>query len=115
LSQDEAVLWAAIVDERDPNFFDAASRPILADYCRIETAVRQLDELLNAADRTTDDGIDRYKTLIAERDRIQGRRLGIAKALRSTQQARYVPDSKRARPGVEFEPPPWETIHRGKT
>lgn len=97
-------MWDKIVTAREVNFFDIASLPLLAEYCRLKT---QVDDMADQVDDfgddwlQTDDGLKRYKMLTGIRDQAQGRMIALARTMRLTQQARFVPDSAVARPGKE--------------
>lgn len=101
LLPEELELWRSIVMSRESTFFDPATLPLLSEYCRLKTQVEEMAEQVEqfAPDWfLTDDGLKRYKNLTDIRDKIQGRMIALARSMRLTQQARYVPDKAGARP-----------------
>ena len=100
LTEKEKNLWISIVDSRDPEFFDAATIPLLTELCRLKTQVDLMSEELEAFNPDWlkgDDGVKRYKTLCGVRDQGTGRLISLATRLRLTPQARYVPAAAKAR------------------
>ena len=107
----EKELWNAITGSRAPDFFDQATIPLLTEYCRLKTQVEMLAEQLNAFEPEwleDDDGLRRYKTITDVRDKAEGRMIALARSMRLTQQARYVPDKAKNRPTGGKARKPWE-------
>lgn len=101
LLEDELELWVSIVHSRKPDFFDAATLPLLSEYCRLQSQVKEMAEQIENFEPEwllSDDGVKRYKNLASIRDQAQGRMIALARSMRLTQQARYVPDKAGARP-----------------
>lgn len=101
LLPDERDLWDAITATRVPDFFDVATLPLLAEYCRIKTRVDLLAEQLEDFDADwfkTDDGVKRYRNLSSCCDQAQGRMIALARSMRLTQQSRYVPHTAGNKP-----------------
>lgn len=98
---EERELWNAIVTPREPTFFDEATLPLLKEYVRLTTQVETMAEQIELFEPDwllTDDGVKRYKNLAAIRDQAQGRMLALTRAMRLTQQSRYVPDKASLTP-----------------
>ncbi len=101
LTDSEKTLWNAITASRQCDFFDEATLPLLREYCRLHTAVERCAAQLNDFDDgwlSTDEGVKRFRNLENVRDQKQGRMVALARAMRLTQQARYVPDKAKNRP-----------------
>lgn len=112
LSKSEKSLFNKIVGDRDADFFDVATIPLLVEYCRIPT---ELDLIAGAISRykgdwlNTDDGLKRFKELTGMRDKAQKRIAILATKMRLAQQSRYEPKVKGVRPKSEGGgPKPWE-------
>lgn len=108
----EASLWNEIVASRPADFFDAASIPLLVEYCRVKTQLDQVaislnefeDEWLKKAD-----GLRRYKELAMLQDKAQSRLVILATKMRLAQQSRFVPNHSKNRPNPSGGPKPWES------
>lgn len=101
LLPEEREMWDRITATRAPDFFDEATLPLLTEYCRLQSQVDTMAEQIENFDPEwllTDDGVKRYKNLTSIRDQAQGRMIALARSMRLTQQARYVPDNARNRP-----------------
>ena len=104
LLPEEREFWTAIVNARPVDFFDDASIPLLKEYCRLTSQVELMTEAIEDFEPEwllTEDGVKRYKMLAGIRDQGQGRMIALARSMRLTQQARYVPDASKARPGTK--------------
>lgn len=92
LSAAEAELWRSIVNTKPADWFDAASIPLLTEYCRLKTSVDILNEQLVKSEATiaeTGAFPDGYKDAVGILDKKQGRMAQLAMKMRLTQQARY--------------------------
>lgn len=101
LLPDERALWDKITGSRAADFFDVATLPLLSEYCRLKTSIDLIAEQIEDFDPdwfATNEGIKRYKTLSEIRDKSQGRMIALARSMRLTQQARYVPDKVKNKP-----------------
>lgn len=112
LLPDELELWNAIVMSREPDFFDAATLPLLSEYCRLKSTITEMTEQIEAFESEwllSDDGVKRYDKLSQIRDRSHGRMIALARSMRLTQQARYVPHKAGNRPKADpGKPKPWQ-------
>lgn len=112
LLPDELELWNKIVISREPDFFDAATLPLLSEYCRLQSTITEMTEQIESFESEwllSDDGVKRYDKLSQIRDRSQGRMIALARSMRLTQQARYVPDKASNRPKSSAgKPKPWQ-------
>lgn len=92
LSAAESELWRQIVNTKPSDWFDAASIPLLTEYCRLKTSVDILNEQLAKAEQTISESgafPDGYKDAVGILDKKQGRMAQLAMKMRLTQQARY--------------------------
>lgn len=108
----EAEMWTEIVTSRAHDFFDVATQPLLKEYVRLQTQVDMMAEEIDSFEAPwlkTEDGVKRFRNLATIRDQAQGRMIALARTMRLTQQARYVPDKANNRPrGGKEQPKPWE-------
>lgn len=106
LSEVEAERWRQIVNTKPSDWFDAATIPLLTEYCRLKTSVDILNEQLVKSERQiAESGVfpDGYKDAVQVLDKKQGRMAQLAMKMRLTQQARYekgkaATESKKAAP-----------------
>ena len=89
LTPEQAAIWRRIVECENPGFFKASQFGMLANYCVLEAMSERPVEL----------EIDS-----AEFIRISHEMTSIARSLRLTNQARYVPDKAVLRPGAGARP-----------
>ena len=112
LEKAEAALFNEIVAARPADYFDAATIPLLSEYCRIPTELRLISGAISQYKDTwlnTDDGLKRFKDLTNMRDKAQKRMALLAVKMRLAQQSRFMPDSRKARPKASGGgPKPWE-------
>ena len=112
LSKPEAALFNEIVAARPADYFDAATIPLLAEYCRIPSELGLISGAIGKFKDTwlnTDDGLKRFKELAGMRDKAQKRMALLATKMRLAQQSRYMPDNRKARPASSGGgPKPWE-------
>jgi hypothetical protein len=107
LSPAEAEMWRQITATKPSNWFDAASTPLLVEYCRLKTSVDILNgQLAKSEVQIVDTGDlpEGYKDAVSILDKKQGRMAQLAMKMRLTQQARYdktkaTTESKKAAPG----------------
>lgn len=107
----ERELWDSIIATRTSDFFDSATLPLLAEYCRLKTQVDAMAEEIKEFEPDwlkTDEGVRRYRALTSIRDQAQGRMIALARSMRLTQQARYVPDHTSSKPGTARTKKLWE-------
>jgi len=113
LTDKEKGLWLEIVGSRDPEFFDEATLPLLVEMCRAKSKVDVMADEINRFDPQwlrTDEGVKRYKELSSIQDKAQANMLSLARSMRLTPQARYMPDKKINRPtGPGKVAKPWES------
>ena len=112
LSKAEAAMFNEIVAARPADYFDAATIPLLAEYCRLPTELGLISGAIGKFKDTwlnTDEGLKRFKELTQMRDKTQKRMALLAVKMRLAQQSRYIADSRKARPkGSGGGPKPWE-------
>ena len=88
----QAALWLAIVAEKPAGWFDAASEPLLASYCRGVVFVQELAAEIAALGKRClrdPDKLRRLEKLNVLLDKQEKRLVSIATKLRLTQQSRY--------------------------
>ncbi len=92
LNAGEGELWRQIVNTKPSDWFDAATIPLLTEYCRLKTSVDILNDQVAKAEATlAETGLlpDGYKDAVLILDKKQGRMAQLAMKMRLTQQARY--------------------------
>ena len=112
LIESERNLWNEIVAARLPEFFECASLPLLAEFCRTRTEVDFIAKAFvdfKAEWLKNADGLERYNKLVGIRTKAQSRLMQLATKMRLTQQSRYVPHAKSQRPNAKTGPKPWES------
>ena len=112
LIESEKNLWNEIVAARPPDFFECASLPLLAEFCRTRTELDFTAKAIVDFDDTwlkDHDGLERYEKLTNMRSKAQSRLMQLATKMRLTQQSRYVPHAKSQRPNAKTGPKPWES------
>ena len=112
LTKPEKVLFGEIVAARPADYFDAATIPMLAEYCRIPS---ELSLYAGAISKykvswlNADDGLKRLKELTGMRDKAQKRMALLATKMRLAQQSRYIAHSGKSKPKSNGAgPKPWE-------
>lgn len=111
LTEGEKLFWNDVVAGRPADFFEFASLPLLAEYCRTKTEVDFIAESIREFKHewmNTEDGLKRYEKLSVMRTKAQTRLMALATKMRLTQQSRYVPHSKNNRTPTRNGPKPWE-------
>jgi hypothetical protein len=91
LMADEAAVWRSVVDGLPPTWFEAESRPLLADYCRHVCRSRFLALSINSFEPgwlSSDEGLNRYDQLLRMAERESRAASSLATRLRLTQQSR---------------------------
>lgn len=113
LNTAEKAMFNEIVAARPADFFDAATVPLLAEYCRIPTELGLISSAISKFKDSwlnTDEGLRRFKELTAMRDRAQKRMALLATKMRLAQQSRYIAHSGKSKPKSSGSggPKPWE-------
>lgn len=111
LNAAEAELWRAIVNTKPSSWFDAATIPLLTEYCRLKTSVDILNVRVATAEAELGESgqlPEGYVQTVMILDKKQGRMAQLAMKMRLTQQARYekkvaATEAKRAAPGQLWE------------
>lgn len=109
LTDEEAAMWADVMKTKPTDWWDAASLPLLSQYCRLQTQCIEVGHLVGIvlknlrADPTE---LSRYTTLRKVQSGLTAELNGLARAMRLTQQSRYRPD-KAIKPQAVRKP--WET------
>jgi hypothetical protein len=113
LSERQAQIWRETVSSEPPEFFaTAATRGILADYCRHREAAENVSAIIDTFKPEwlkNGEGVKRYQALLRMRETETRNAVTMARALRLTNQSRYVPHAA-ARAGLNAAkgPKPWE-------
>lgn len=89
LTDAQAAVWRAVVSTKPPEWFDADSAPLLAEYCRAAVLCDLLAVQIEAAIAGGEAG--ELKMLLDMRDKESKRLVSIGTKLRLTQQSRYTP------------------------
>ena len=92
LNEKQAETWMAAVSTKPPEWWDAASFPVLIAYCEAVEAlgiIAALSDGFDPAWLSTDDGLKRYNLLCSMRDRESKLIAMLAVKMRLTQQSRY--------------------------
>lgn len=111
LSKTEAALFNEVVAARPGDYFDAATIPMLAEYCRIPSELALIADAVSkfkASWLNTDEGFKRFKELVGMRDKAQKRMAMLATKMRLAQQSRYENRVKAMKPSASSGPRPWE-------
>lgn len=107
----QVAIWAGIVAEKPAGWFDAASVPLLAAYCRGVEFVEQLAAAIaELGDECLTDPIllKRLRYLSDMLDKQEKRLVTIATKLRLTQQSRYNPAAADTAHRNSVKPKLWE-------
>jgi hypothetical protein len=113
LTERQNAIWREVVAGEDPSFFrTAVAKGLLADYCRRREAGEAIAEVIKrfSGDWDTDPvAMLRYDRLLRMRDRENNATFVLARALRLTNQSRYVPDTaaRVAAKAVAEQDVPW--------
>ncbi len=92
LTAPEAEVWARIVVTKPGDWWDAASTPLLAQFCRATVQAEAVAELVRqtlAALATPDGDLDTYKDLRKIQAALSAELTSLATKMRLTQQSRY--------------------------
>lgn len=93
LTPRQAEIWRSITASEDPNVFaTAATKGLLADYCRRREAAENISSIINSFKPEwikSADGALRYKQLLQMRDLETRGAASLATKLRLTNQSRY--------------------------
>lgn len=103
LTQEEAEIWCRVVDTKPANWFDAASAPILTEYCR---AVAMSDYLTTQCENSKADPAT-FIQYVKLRHQESMRVASLGTKLRLTQQSRYTPGSAKTADKKSGEARPW--------
>jgi hypothetical protein len=113
LTERQQKIWRAVVASEPADFFKTAALQILlAEFCKHTEAALVLGALINRFQEVwlcSQDGVDRYKDLLAMRERETKALADKATKLRLTNQSRYVPQkagTATRNEGVQAKP--WE-------
>ena len=113
LTKTEKALFNQIVADRPAEYFDAATIPLLVEYCRIPTELSVIADAMSTFQAkwlNKDDGVKRLKDLTGMRDKSQKRMALLATKMRLAQQSRYNNREKSMRPtGGGGGAKPWES------
>lgn len=106
LSDEQAIVWRAVIDDKPADWFDAAALPILAQYCRHVVASRRVAALIE--DATARDAIDigELEVLLRMQDKETKAIATSATKLRLTPQALSNHRGNKSRAPVAR---PWDT------
>lgn len=111
LSPSESELWLRVVATKPDDWWDAASVPLLKEYCRLHSSAEDVAGQLKSFETewlSGDDGLKRYERLISIRDKIQARMTQLAMKMRLTQQSRYDAQKAHSRSRPRTAAKPWE-------
>ena len=112
LSKRQAEIWRDVVETEAAELFaTAATKNLLADYCRArETAetYTTLIESMNPEWLTTEDGLNRFRSACRGRDVETRAAVTLAMKLRLTNQSRYVKDAAAVASRKSAGQRPWE-------
>ena len=94
LTTNEKELFRKITGSKPADWFDVGTVGLLAEYCRLQTAVDLMAGEINDYDLAwlkSDDGLKRYKVLSDVRRNDVAKMESLARAMRLTQQSRIHP------------------------
>ena len=113
LTASEREMWLRVVNEKPVAWFDAASSPLLVEYCRLKTQIDLLTLCL--ADFTPEllrepSAAARHRGFMQARDRSQKTMAMLATKMRLAQQSRYDEKVASRKVGATTAPVkmPWE-------
>lgn len=95
LSAEEAEVWARTVATKPGDWWDAATVPLLAQYCRASAQAELVGDLVRRtaeAMLSDPDELPRYKELRKIQAALSGEMTSLATKMRLTQQSRYRAD-----------------------
>ena len=112
MTEPQAVIWLAVVNNKPADWFGPETLPLLAAYCRAcveHERVSGLIDTFNTECLTLDDASDlkRYETLIRLQDRLSQQMARLGTKMRLTQQSEYRADKVRS-PGAGGKARPWQ-------
>lgn len=107
LTEDEAVVWYSVIDVHEQDWISSDQFPLLVQFCCHTMAAKKVAQLIQAELASDNFEWSTYKEMLAAQERESRAITALARTLRITNQARYVPDSASARPTVGG-PDPWE-------
>lgn len=111
LTEEQGVLWRSIVDQKPAGWFDSASEPLLAAYCRAVTTLDAVAKEINKlgkrclADPEKLTKVLRLKKLEDAQAKLMA---ALATKLRLTQQSRYTPQAADTAARNVAKPKLWE-------
>jgi hypothetical protein len=91
LSATEAQVWTDLVRSMPPDWFPECTHALLALYCQAIVRVRLIDTLIGKTDLNTDPKA--YNRLALTLDRERKAIITLSRAMRLTNQSRYVPQT----------------------
>lgn len=106
LTDEQALVWRAVVDSHPADWFTASALPILVQYCRHVVQARRVALLIEQAEADEDIDVDQYNKLLTMQDRESKAIAGTATKLRMTPQATANWRGNK-KPGAVAKP--WET------
>lgn len=92
LSAEQGEVWRSVAATKPADWFQPDTFPLLAAYCRHVASARVLAAAIDGFDPAwlgDADGLDRYKDLLAMRERETRAMTALARSMRLTQQSRY--------------------------
>lgn len=113
LTERQAEIWRETTSSEPTEFFSsAASRGLLADYCRHRESAENVSGIIDTFKPEwlkNGEGVKRYQALLRIRETETTAAMRMARSLRLTNQSRYMPN-KAARAGLNaaMGPKPWE-------
>jgi len=97
LTEAQAAIWRSVVETEPTELFGtAATRTLLADYCRARETVATYSGLVQSFDAEwlkTEDGLNRFRSICRGRDVEVRAAVTLAMKLRLTNQSRYEKDA----------------------
>jgi len=112
LSDRQAIIWREVVETEAAELFaTAATRNLLADYCRARQTAETYTELIEGFSPDwlrTEEGLDRFRAICRGRDVETRAAVTLAMKLRLTNQSRYVKDHSAVAGRKSAGQRPWE-------
>jgi hypothetical protein len=115
LTDDERVVWDAVVATKPADWFTRDTHPLLVQYCRATLRARQVAKIIEDVESdggmTGADKASAFKELVAMEARISGTLSTLATKMRISQQSRYGArgaDGSHHRANAGAPAKPWE-------
>lgn len=111
LSAEEAGVWARVAATKPGDWWDAGSRPLLAQFCRAAVQADQVADLVRSVGLTLvadPDELGRYKELRKIQSALSSEMNTLGRSMRLTQQSRYGARSSEAASRKATGRKPWQ-------